>query len=181
MVNYFMIPGNAEIKNTRQGILDILEEVHDPEIPVLSIADLGILRDVIIEGQDLGKQTKIRVIITPTYSGCPAMDMIRKQIHFELIANGYPNAVVESQLSPAWTTDWISESGKQKLKAFGIAPPNPTQQVCQTRLFQHEEAIQCPRCNSYHTQLISQFGSTPCKAHYRCLDCEEPFDYFKCH
>jgi len=176
-----MIPQNAEIKNTRREILDILEGIPDPEIPVLTIADLGILRDLILEGEDLGKKSKIHVVITPTYSGCPAMDMIRQQIQFELISHGYADAVVESRLSPAWTTDWMSEAGKQKLKAFGIAPPNPSQQVCQTKLFHQEEAIQCPRCNGYHTALISQFGSTPCKALYRCLDCEEPFDYFKCH
>jgi ring-1,2-phenylacetyl-CoA epoxidase subunit PaaD len=176
-----MIAQNAEINNTRQKIMDILGNINDPEIPVLTISDLGILREVIIEGPDAGKKTNFKVIITPTYSGCPAMDMIRKQIQFELAANEYSNAVVESRLSPAWTTDWISEAGRQKLKAFGIAPPNPTQQVCQAPLFQKEEAIQCPLCNGYHTQLISQFGSTPCKAQYRCLDCGEPFDYFKCH
>ena len=176
-----MIARGVDTKNTRQDIMDILGRIHDPEIPVLTIYDLGILREVIIEGADLGKHTKLIVIITPTYSGCPAMDVIRKQIQFELAANGYTHAVVESRLSPAWTTDWILESGKQKLKAFGIAPPNPTQQVCQAPLFQKEEAIQCPLCNSYQTQLISQFGSTPCKAQYRCLNCDEPFDYFKCH
>ena len=176
-----MIQQDSEIQKTKKLIMQILEGVHDPEIPVLSITDLGILRQVELEGSDLGLQSKIRIIITPTYSGCPAMDLIRKQIHFELLAAGYTNAVVEYQLAPAWTTDWISETGKQKLKAFGIAPPNPVQQVCQTKFFQQEEAIQCPRCNGYHTKLISQFGSTPCKALYRCLDCGEPFDYFKCH
>jgi ring-1,2-phenylacetyl-CoA epoxidase subunit PaaD len=181
MVINYMISRKAEIKNTMQDIMDILAGIHDPEIPVLSIGDLGILRDVLMHGPDLGKNSKVRVIITPTYSGCPAMDMIQKQIQFELAANGYAHALVESRLSPAWTTDWISESGRQKLKAFGIAPPNPAQQVCQAPLFQKEEAIQCPLCNSYHTQLVSQFGSTPCKAQYRCLDCSEPFDYFKCH
>jgi ring-1,2-phenylacetyl-CoA epoxidase subunit PaaD len=176
-----MIKQKSDIKNTKESVFRILEGIHDPEIPVLSITDLGILRQIILDGPDEGFQSKVRIIITPTYSGCPAMDMIRKQIHFEMLGAGYTNVVIESQLSPAWTTDWMSETGKQKLKSFGIAPPNPTQQVCQTRLFHQEEAIQCPHCNSYHTQLISQFGSTPCKALYRCLNCSEPFDYFKCH
>lgn len=152
----------------------ILEEVKDPEVPVLSVLDLGIVRDL---SYDNGKVT---VVITPTYSGCPAMDVISMDIRLKLLEKGYRDISVQQRLSPAWTTDWLTESGKQKLKAFGIAPPNPRQQFCTPEMFR-EEAVQCPHCNSYHTELISQFGSTACKAMYRCLDCKEAFDYFKCH
>jgi ring-1,2-phenylacetyl-CoA epoxidase subunit PaaD len=155
-------------------IWSILEEVKDPEIPVLSVIDLGIVRSV------KAANDKIEINITPTYSGCPAMDVIAMDIRLKLIERGYRNVLVQQQLSPAWTTDWMSEEGKQKLKAFGIAPPNPKQQFCTSEMFQ-QEAVQCPRCNSYHTELISQFGSTACKSMYRCLDCKEAFDHFKCH
>ena len=156
-------------------IWSILETVMDPEVPVLSVLDLGIVRDV--------KQTNdsVEVLITPTYSGCPAIDMIRMNIKMELLAHGFSNVIVTQVLSPAWTTDWMSEAGKQKLKEYGIAPPNPSQQVCNTKLFESEEAIQCPKCNSWHTHRISEFGSTACKSLYQCDDCKEPFDYFKCH
>jgi len=157
-----------------QEIWQILAEVKDPEVPVLSVTDLGIIRQVSITGNH------IDVVITPTYSGCPAMDVISMDIRLKLIEKGYRDISVQQQLSPAWTTDWMSDAGKQKLKAFGIAPPNPKQQFCSTEMFR-QEAVACPRCNSYHTELISQFGSTACKAMYRCLDCKEAFDYFKCH
>ena len=167
---------NDTIQDTsKEKILSILQEVCDPEIPVLSILDLGIVRDIRINGD------QVEVIITPTYSGCPAMDAISFDIKLKMIEYGYKNLLVTSVLSPAWTTGWMTEAGKEKLKAYGIAPPNPTQIVCDTRLFAESEAIQCPRCNSYHTQLISQFGSTACKALYQCQYCKEPFDYFKCH
>jgi ring-1,2-phenylacetyl-CoA epoxidase subunit PaaD len=156
-------------------ILDILSNVPDPEVPVLSVLDLGIVRDVIT--QDDGS---LEVVITPTYTGCPAMDMIATNIRMELIANGYQQPKITTVLSPAWTTDWMSEEGKLKLREYGIAPPLPKQQACKQELFS-VEAIQCPRCNSYHTARVSEFGSTACKALYRCLDCKEPFDYFKCH
>jgi ring-1,2-phenylacetyl-CoA epoxidase subunit PaaD len=158
-------------------IWDILAEINDPEVPVLSILDLGIVRGV----ECIPESEEIRISITPTYSGCPAMDMIRMNIRMVLLEHGYQQVSIQTLLSPAWTTDWMSEHGKEKLKAFGIAPPTPKQQVCDIRLFHQGEAIQCPQCNSYHTELISQFGSTACKALYRCLDCQEPFDYFKCH
>jgi ring-1,2-phenylacetyl-CoA epoxidase subunit PaaD len=109
------------------------------------------------------------------------MDVIKTSIRIILLENGYKNIKISSVLSPAWTTDWMSESGKEKLKAFGVAPPTVKQQVCHTELFHEGEAIQCPKCNSYNTRLISQFGSTACKALYSCEDCREPFDYFKCH
>ncbi len=153
----------------------LLSAVCDPEIPVLTIADLGILRDVKIVDET------IEVTITPTYTGCPAMDMITMNIRLALIEHGYKNIEIKSILSPAWTTDWMTVEGKEKLKAYGIAPPNPTQVVCEPKLFAAAEAIQCPLCNSWHTKLISQFGSTACKALHQCEDCREPFDYFKCH
>jgi len=161
-------------------IWHILEEVCDPEIPVLSILDLGIVRDVVLSSSN-NEEFEGIVVITPTYSGCPAMDVISMDIRMKLIANGYKNIKVNTILSPAWTTEWMSEKGKEKLKAYGIAPPNPKQIVCDTKLFAESEAIQCPLCNSYSTKLISQFGSTPCKALYQCQQCKEPFDYFKCH
>ncbi|HWK06299.1 MAG TPA: 1,2-phenylacetyl-CoA epoxidase subunit PaaD [Puia sp.] len=158
-----------------EKIWSLLEEVNDPEVPVLSILDLGIVRDVKVE------EGKVVVVITPTYSGCPAMDVIRMQIKMTLLQQGYESVDIRSILSPAWTTDWMSEKGKDKLRAFGIAAPTPVQQVCHPGLFSREEGIPCPRCQSHHTSLISQFGSTACKALYRCEDCKEPFDYFKCH
>jgi len=165
-----------QVKNMEeQKIREILETVSDPEVPVLSVLDLGIVRNIKINDDT------IEVVITPTYSGCPAMDMIAVNIKLALLEKGYKKISVTTSLSPAWTTDWMTEPGKEKLKAYGIAPPNPTQIVCDTKLFAEAEAIQCPLCNSYHTKLISQFGSTPCKALYQCLDCREPFDYFKCH
>ena len=169
-----MIRNETNIAITEEQLWHILEEVKDPEVPVLSIIDLGIVRDVKVENE------KISIIITPTYSGCPAMDVISMDIRLKLIEKGYRNVVIQQQLSPAWTTDWMTSEGKEKLKAFGIAPPNPKQQFCTSEMFR-EEAIECPRCLSYHTEVISQFSSTACKAMYRCLDCKEAFDYFKCH
>lgn len=163
------------IHSTIQQLWAILAEVNDPEVPVLSIVDLGIVRDIRIVDE------KPEIVITPTYSGCPAMDMIRVNIRMSLLEHGFPDAHIKTVLSPAWTTDWMSETGKEKLKAYGIAPPLPVQQVCRVDWFSKEEAIQCPHCHSYHTALISEFGSTACKALYRCEDCKEPFDYFKCH
>ena len=157
-------------------IWSILENVNDPEVPVLSVIDLGIIRDVIVSDDG-----SVEVIITPTYTGCPAMDMISANIRMELMEKGIEKVKVTTVLSPAWTTDWMSDKGKEKLKAYGIAPPNPKQMVCTPDLFQQEESIQCPHCNSYNTRMISQFGSTACKALYQCSDCQEPFDYFKCH
>jgi ring-1,2-phenylacetyl-CoA epoxidase subunit PaaD len=156
-------------------ILALLEQVNDPEVPVLSIIDLGIVRKVVLrpEGPE--------VIITPTYSGCPAMDVIRMQIRMVLAEHGLVETKITTVLSPAWTTEWMSEKGKDKLKAYGIAPPLPVQMVCHPELFRKEEAVQCPHCNSWNTSVISEFGSTACKALYRCEDCKEPFDYFKCH
>lgn len=162
-------------------IWKLLAEVNDPEVPVLSVLDLGIIRDVIAEPIPLKNNFQFTIIITPTYSGCPAMDIISMDIKFKLIENGYKNVKTVTVLSPAWTTDWMTEEGKEKLAAYGIAPPNPKQLVCNNSLFAEAEAIQCPICKSNNTRLVSQFGSTPCKALYQCKACEEPFDYFKCH
>ena len=161
--------------NDTKHIWSLLSQVNDPELPVLSIVDLAIVRDVKINGD------QVEIIITPTYSGCPAMDLIGMEIRAVLSNNGINNFIITTILSPAWTTDWMSEEGKSKLKAYGIAPPLPGQSVCDTRFFHQEEAIQCPLCNSYNTRVVSQFGSTACKALYQCNDCKEPFDYFKCH
>ena len=162
------------IKNYK-AVWDILSNVTDPEVPVLTITDLGIVRDVKMDDEQL------EIVITPTYSGCPAMDMITVNIRIALLSHGFNNVKITTVLSPAWTTDWMSEEGKQKLKAYGIAPPNPKQQVCRDDLFAANEAIQCPHCNSYHTHRVSEFGSTACKALFQCDSCKEPFDYFKCH
>ncbi|RYY39971.1 MAG: phenylacetate-CoA oxygenase subunit PaaJ [Chitinophagaceae bacterium] len=155
-------------------IWSILNDVKDPEIPVLSVLDMGIVRDVAVSGDE------VVITITPTYSGCPAMDVIAMDIRLRLIEQGIRKVQIRQQLTPAWTTDWMSAEVKEKLRAFGIAPPNPKQQFCSTDMFQ-EESVQCPRCNSWHTELISQFASTACKSMYRCLDCKEAFDHFKCH
>jgi len=164
----------------KQQILSLLQQVADPEVPVLSVIDLGIVRDIKLFTTPLGEEV-IEVFITPTYSGCPAMDVISMEIKMLLLEYGFKKVIVTNILSPAWTTDWMSEAGKEKLKAFGIAPPHPMRSVCDTELFAKEEAIQCPHCQGYNTRLISQFGSTACKALYQCNDCQEPFDYFKCH
>ena len=155
---------NSEIEK----ISAILAEVTDPEIPVLTITDLGIVRDVKLNGDE------VEVIITPTYTGCPAMDMIAMNIKLALIENGYSKVKITSVLAPAWTTDWMSEDGKRKLKEYGIAAPNKKFVVA-------TDGIECPLCNSINTKLISEFGSTACKALYQCQDCKEPFDYFKCY
>jgi ring-1,2-phenylacetyl-CoA epoxidase subunit PaaD len=162
-----------------QKLREILGEVKDPEIPVLSIIDLGILRNVQCI-PSAGNEYQCEVTITPTYSGCPAMDVIRMDIKLKLLEHGYKHVTVRQSLSPSWTTDWITEEGRQKLKEFGIAPPNPRQQFCTAEMFK-EESVQCPFCNSYHTKQVSRFGSTPCKAVYQCENCKENFDYFKCH
>jgi ring-1,2-phenylacetyl-CoA epoxidase subunit PaaD len=151
-----------------------LEEIKDPEVPVLSIVDLGIVRDIAMNEDEL------EVVITPTYTGCPAMDMIAAAIKIELATLGFKKVKVTTVLSPAWTTDWMSEAGKKKLKQYGIAPPSPVTQGCGSDLFA-DVVVQCPHCNSLCTHCISEFGSTACKSLYQCDDCKEPFDYFKCH
>lgn len=158
----------------KEDIYNILEQVSDPEVPVLSIIDLGVVRDVLIT------EELLEVVITPTYTGCPAMDMIEVEIKAMLQEHGFEKVKVRTILSPAWTTDWLSESGKQKLLDYGIAPPQGSAKS-KRALFSEESGIICPQCKSTNTEMISQFGSTACKSQYKCLDCEEPFDYFKCH
>ncbi len=153
----------------------VLETVTDPEIPVLSVTDMGIVREV-----HAPESGPIEVVITPTYSGCPAMNTIEVNIKAALQENGFECVQVSTVLSPAWTTDWLTEEGRRKLKAYGIAPPLESTSN-KNALFGLERAVPCPLCDSTHTEIISQFGSTACKALYRCKDCLEPFDYFKCH
>jgi ring-1,2-phenylacetyl-CoA epoxidase subunit PaaD len=157
-----------KITDTIESIYEILGRVTDPEVPVLTILDLGIVRNVAFKGDEL------IVTITSTYTGCPAMDMIAANIRMELTAAGYKNVRIEQSISPAWTTDWMSEAGKEKLKEYGIAPPDK-------RFTIPEDGVGCPRCGSNNTRLVSEFGSTACKALYQCRDCQEPFDFFKCH
>lgn len=152
--------------------LAIAGEVTDPEVPVLTIADLGVLRDA-----RLREDGRIEVDITPTYSGCPAMNMIAAHVEAALAEAGIA-ASVRLVLSPAWTTDWMSEAGRDKLRAYGIAPPAP--RASRRALFAMDEEVACPRCNSTATEKLSEFGSTACKALWRCTACREPFDYFKC-
>ena len=159
-----------------------LDSVSDPEIPILSVVDLGIVRDVrLIEENRISTATDERelvptvvVTVTPTYSGCPAMAVIKNDIQRALLQRGINRVSIETQLSPAWTTDWMTERGRQRLHEYGIAPPEP--QVANPCTL-----IPCPRCGSSDTRLVSRFGSTPCKAFYICNSCLEPFDYFKCH
>lgn len=157
-----------------------LGEVPDPEIPVISLTDLGIIRDVAWEGDTLV------VAVTPTYSGCPATSVINLDIEAALKARGIDKLRLERRLSPAWTSDWISAEGRDKLRAYGIAPPidgtaaDGRLMARANRLAGSNLAVACPRCGSTRTEKVSQFGSTPCKASYRCRDCLEPFDYFKC-
>jgi ring-1,2-phenylacetyl-CoA epoxidase subunit PaaD len=146
------------VVSRRDDVFEVLSRVPDPEIPCVSVVDLGIVRDV----------TDDTLTITPTYTGCPATLVIEASIRAALDHAGFSGIKIATTLSPPWTTDWISEAGREKLRAYGIDPPSPT-------------APQCPRCGSSHTEEISRFGSTPCKALHRCLDCREPFDRFKCH
>ena len=158
-------------------ILEWLSDVTDPEVPALTILDLGIVRGVEVGGTE--DNPEVKVMITPTYSGCPAMDVISIGIRMVLASHGIKKIEVAPQLSPAWTTDWMTEEGKAKLKAYGIAPPN--RKVYKALGLFEEEEVTCPRCGSEATELVSQFGPTSCKALYKCLSCKEPFEHFKCH
>jgi len=153
----------------------IVDTVCDPEIPVLTVRDLGIVRDVLLDDDGT-----VEVVITPTYSGCPAMNAIEINLRAALQAGGFEKIRVRTVLSPAWTTDWMSAEGREKLRAFGIAPP--AEGVMDKRALTGDtRALECPFCGSDHTEMLSQFGSTSCKSLFRCLECREPFDYFKCH
>lgn len=147
-------------------------QVVDPEIPVLTILDLGVLRDVSV------RDDIVEITITPTYSGCPAMNMIALEIELALARAGIPAAKITTVLSPAWTTDWMSAEGRAKLKEYGIAPPRSG--AGRRALFGVDE-VECPLCGSLQTEVLAEFGSTSCKALWRCTACREPFDYFKCH
>ncbi len=140
-----------------------LDAVPDPEIPVISVVDLGVVRAVSVSGD------YVKIIITPTYSGCPAMAVIAMDIETALAKQGVPSVHLKTQIAPAWTTDWLSEKGRARLESYGIAPPQAS-----------GGPDRCPQCKSQAVERVSQFGSTPCKAQWRCTDCLEPFDYFKC-
>jgi len=170
----------SDIAFTTSDIYSILEEVKDPEIPVLSVNDLGIIRKV-ESVHDTNGNLQWQITITPTYSGCPAMDAITTNLRMALFANGITNFKIKQELSPAWTTAWMTEAGKQKLQTFGIAAPNPLQTRFVNEIAEDKGPAACPQCLSTNTSVISDFGSTACKSLYRCNDCLEPFDYFKCH
>lgn len=155
-----------------KNIEDLLREVTDPEIPVLSIMDMGVVRDIESNGKDL------LIKITPTYSGCPAMDTIATDIKLKMDAAGY-NTTVKLVLSPAWTTDWITERGRKELEKYGIAAPLD-ETSDKHALIDGKRIVKCTNCGSTNTKVVSQFGSTACKALFKCEDCLEPFDYFKC-
>jgi ring-1,2-phenylacetyl-CoA epoxidase subunit PaaD len=153
---------------TASEVMSILDQVKDPEIPVLSVTDLGIVRELV----PLKDPDGWKVVITPTYMGCPAMDVIAAEIRMLLMSRGAGTVTVERSWSPAWTTDWMTESGKRKLERYGIAPP--------AMRGIPDAPVACPQCGSTQTRLVSAFGSTACKALYQCCDCAEPFDHFKC-
>lgn len=162
--------------HTKEQIWDFLREITDPEIPVLNIVEMGIARKV--EFDDSGN---VSVKITPTYSGCPAMNAIEKMVHEKLEERGVENFVVKLDFAETWTTDWMTEEAKSKLKDYGIAPPEKTEEETDfLKNLSKTKVIPCPFCDSFETELVSQFGSTACKSQYYCNDCEQPFEHFKC-
>ncbi len=162
----------ADKKHSVQQVWEWLEAVPDPEIPVLSVIDLGIVRRV------TALSDGVEVEVAPTYSGCPATEVIEKSIVDSLLDRGVGNVVLKRVLSPPWTTAWITDGGREKLRAYGIAPP--ADDVSKRAMLGSMKPIACPRCGATTTSLVSEFGSTPCKASYKCDDCLEPFEYFKC-
>ena len=158
---------------SKEKIVSLLAEIPDPEIPVITIIELGIIRDVIIQGDN------VEIIITPTYSGCPAMKQIEVDIKTKLNEHNIKNVTIKLVYHPAWTTDWIPEEANKKLKKYGICPPEKTT-ADKGALMGKKKILECPHCKSTNTEMISQFGSTACKALFKCNDCKEPFDYFKC-
>ncbi|MFV5492310.1 1,2-phenylacetyl-CoA epoxidase subunit PaaD [Acinetobacter sp. ASP199] len=162
------------IRHVEDQCWEVLAQVSDPEIPVLSVLDLGMIRGIEVNPQD-----EIVVRLTPTYSGCPATDLLKTEITQAFAAHELTPVKVVVDLSEAWTTDWMSEAGKQKLQQYGIAPPKGNSSSCGTHIAL-SDGIQCPYCHSHHTRLLSEFSSTACKALYKCQECLEPFDYFKC-
>lgn len=173
------------LRPSMQDIWNWLADVPDPEIPAISIVDLGIVRD--LRWDDSQEPARLVVTVTPTYSGCPATEVIASSIREALELHGIEQPILQTRLSPAWTTDWLTPTASVKLRNYGIAPPaeQATEQVIDiSRIMRRGmpgPKIACPRCGSHNTELISQFGSTPCKALYRCKACLEPFDYFKVH
>lgn len=161
---------NAHV-NT-QNIKQLISDIPDPEIPVITINDLGILRDVAYQNN------QYVVTITPTYTACPAMPLLEEQIKDKLHTNGISNVKVVLTYVPAWTTDWMTKDAKEKMRVYGIAPP---QHSSCNKVYNKNESVKCPRCNSSNTELISRFGSTACKGLCKCNSCNEPFEYFKCH
>jgi ring-1,2-phenylacetyl-CoA epoxidase subunit PaaD len=158
---------------SKNSILKLLSEIPDPEIPVINILELGVVRDILIN------DSSIEVIITPTYSGCPAMKQMEDDILSKLKEHHITDVKLRTQYFPAWTTDWITEDARERLRVYGIAPPHHSS-IDKATLLGKEKIIACPRCGSRETKMISQFGSTACKALYQCTSCLEPFDYFKC-
>lgn len=156
-----------------EDIKKVISEIPDPEIPVISIKELGVLRNIFYQEESL------KVVITPTYSGCPAMDRFQKDIIEKLELLKVKSYEIKMQFDPAWTTDWITEEAKAKLRDYGIAPPSHKTKD-KNSLLGNKQRIECPRCKTKETELVSQFGSTACKAMYRCTSCLEPFEYFKC-
>lgn len=169
---------NATCSTAPAQVWEWLSDIPDPEIPAISIIDLGIVRDVAWSGDG-----ECMVTITPTYSGCPAMAVIAEAVNEALKSHGVERVRILTRLSPAWSTDWMSDAGKAKLKGYGIAPP--VEQAIDISGISRKRStmpqVPCPHCGSQRTSVVSQFGSTPCKALYQCVDCLEPFDYFKCH
>lgn len=159
---------------TKENIYSLLSEIPDPEIPVISIVELGVIRDV-----KFSDDKNIEVTITPTYSGCPAMKQMEDDVRNKLTANGFETVKINTVYNPAWTSDWLSTEAKLKLQNYGIAPPEESTND-KSFLTGKTKNITCPRCKSTNTHLVSQFGSTACKALYKCNDCLEAFDYFKC-
>lgn len=158
---------------TEEAVWDLLREVEDPEIPVLNVVDMGVVREVKLD------HNKVHVKITPTYSGCPAMKTIEEDILEVLKEQDFSSAEVSTVLSPPWTTDWMTDEAKEKLRKYGIAPPEHST-ANKAELMGIEKTVKCPQCGSENTKMVSQFGSTACKALWKCKDCLEPFDYFKC-
>ena len=162
------------MNNSSDSIFTLLSEIPDPEIPVISITDLGIIRNI------NSVDDKLIISITPTYSGCPAMKQIEDDIKIKLKENGFTNVEIKMVYAPAWTTDWINDEAKEKLRKYGIAPPEHSTIDKRVLMGLEERVVKCPKCGSKNTTMISQFGSTACKSLYKCTDCLEPFDYFKC-
>jgi ring-1,2-phenylacetyl-CoA epoxidase subunit PaaD len=167
-----MVTAMLSDADLRQRVWDAAAQVVDPEIPVLTIADLGVLREVVVS------DGRVEIAITPTYSGCPAMNMIALEIELALEREGLDKPRIRTVLAPAWTTDWMSDGGRRKLREYGIAPPQPGSG---RRALFGVQQVACPQCGCENTEVLSEFGSTSCKALWRCRSCREPFDYFKCH